>query len=392
MSAFALRARKMVTPLRVVENAVVVADRGKIVQAGTEETVRVPEGLRVTDLGDRILVPGLIDIHHHGAVGADASDGPAALRKIAAFLPSTGCTSWLPTVNTARAAADIARVMREGTGGASSLGVHMEGPFHEPKNIPGQEGLDAALRKPDIRLLNEIQEKAQGNVRVMTISLLLEGALDSIREMRRLGIVPAVAHTKADYRVFIEAVEAGLMHATHIYNGLLGFHHRAPGVVGGILTCDRVTGEIIGDGVHVDPVAINMVYRCKGAHKVALITDESYLAGMPDGVYRRSGVSLVKKGGAIRLEGYDERASLSLLASGFTLDHGLRLIVEKAGIPLADAVRMATLTPASIAGAASSKGSLEPGKDADLGVLDADLTVYAAYVGGREVFRRAGQG
>ncbi len=387
MGAFALKAKVLITPWRVIENGVVVVEGEKIKFVGSEDNVVVPEGLAVNDLGDKILAPGFIDIHHHGAVGQRASGGPDAIRKIAEFLPKTGCTAWLPTVNAAEHCADVVSVVKSGTGGADIPGIHMEGPFLAPKNLPGRPEVDAHLSKPDVALLETIQEKAEGMVRLMGVGIEMDGAIELIRAMRRLGIVPAVAHTKADYRRFMEAVDAGLRHATHIFNVMTGLHHRRPNVVGGVLTCDEVTGEIIGDGFHVHPVAIDIVLRCKGPDKVALITDQSELAGMPDGRYLRpNGVAVIKKDGICRIEGFDEKTDNTMAGSTCTIDWNLRVLVNKVGVPLRDAIRMASLTPATIVGISGTKGSLEPGKDADMVVLNRDLTVEMTFVRGERKF------
>lgn len=389
MRVFALKAKKLVTPLRVIDDGVVVVDGQKIKFVGSSANVQVPEGVEVTDLGDQILAPGFVDIHHHGAVGERASNGAAAVKKIGAFLPSTGCTSWLPTVNMPEHCQGVVQAMKEGTGGADIPGIHMEGPFLEPKNLPGKPEADAHLLKPDIKFLEQIQAAAEGHVLLMGVGLTMEGSLDLIRALRGMGIVPSVAHTKTGYEGFMKAVDAGLKHATHIYNVMTGMHHRRPGVVGGVLTCDDVTGELIGDGFHVHPAAMDVVIRCKGVDKVALITDQSELAGMPDGRYLRpNGVAIIKKDGICRMEGFDEKQDNTMAGSTCTIDHNVRTMVNKVHMPLHDVLRMASLTPATIVGIAKNKGSLEPGKDADIVVLGSDLTVRETYVLGRKRFER----
>ncbi len=331
---FALKARKLVTPYRVIDDGVIVVDGEQIKYVGASQNVCIPEGCEVTDLGDKILAPGAIDIHHHGAVGERAWTAPA-VKKIGAFLPSTGCTSWLPTVNAPEHCAEIMKAKREGTGGADIPGIHMEGPFLAPKNLPGKPEVDAHLRKPDLKLLEQIQEAAEGNVRLMGVGIEVDGAMELIRGMRKLGIVASVAHTKTDYATFMKAVDAGLRHATHLYNVMTGLHHRRPNVVGGILTCDEVTTELIGDGFHVHPVAMDIAVRCKGVDKIALITDQSELAGLPDGRYSRpNGVAIIKKDGICRMEGFDEKTDNTMAGSSLTIDHNIRTMVGKVGLSL----------------------------------------------------------
>jgi N-acetylglucosamine-6-phosphate deacetylase len=186
MNRFALKARTVMTPIREIEQGVVIVEDGKITGVGSLGNVQVPEGIPILDFHDRIISPGYIDIHHHGAVGERAQSGSEAIKKIAAFLPSTGCTAWLPTVNQMEHCPPIVVAMKSGTGGADVPGINMEGPFHAPKNLPGRR-------------------------------IKLDGALDVIRAMRRLDILPSVAHTKTTYDRFMEAVDAGLGHATHVY-------------------------------------------------------------------------------------------------------------------------------------------------------------------------------
>ncbi|HHW27664.1 MAG TPA: N-acetylglucosamine-6-phosphate deacetylase [Firmicutes bacterium] len=385
---FALKAKTLVTPYRVIEDGVVVVDGEQIKYVGSSQNVCIPEGCEVTDLGDKILAPGCIDIHHHGAVGCRAWTAEG-VKKIGAFLPSTGCTSWLPTVNDAEHCRQIMQAKREGTGGADIAGIHMEGPFLAPKNLPGKPEVDAHLRKPDLKLLEQIQEAAEGNVLLMGVGIEVEGALELIRGMRRLGIVPSVAHTKTDYATFMKAVDAGLRHATHLYNVMTGLHHRRPNVVGGVLTCDEVTTELIGDGFHVHPVAMDIAIRCKGVGKIALITDQSELAGLPDGRYERpNGVAIIKKDGICRMEGFDEKTDNTMAGSSLTIDHNVRTMVNKVGLSLKEVFTMAALTPATIVGINKTKGSLEPGKDADIVVWSKDLVVEAAYVKGQKRYSR----
>ena len=386
---FVLKGKKVVTPLRVIDDGVVIVDGQRLWAVGPSGNMVIPEGVEVVDWGDSILAPGFIDIHHHGAVGERATGGAEAVKKIGRFLPSTGCTSWLPTVGLEEHCPGVVQAMKEGTNGADILGIHMEGPFLEPKGLPGRPEADSQLRPPDPHLLERIQEAAEGHVLIMGFGVRMEGALELIRLARQMGIVPAVAHTKATYEELMRAVDAGLKHATHIYNVMTPMHHRRPGVVGGALTCDQLTGELIGDGLHVHPVAMDVVIRCKGVDKVALITDQSELAGMPDGRYvRPNGVVVIKKNGICRMEGFDETQDNTMAGSTCTMDQDVRTLVDRVHLKLEDAIRMATLTPATIAGAENRKGSLEPGKDADIVVLGRDLSVQATYVRGRVSYRR----
>ncbi|MBM4464051.1 MAG: N-acetylglucosamine-6-phosphate deacetylase [Chloroflexi bacterium] len=386
----AIKTHRVITPLQDLRDAMVLIEGEKIAAVGQQDNIPIPDGAEVIDVGEKIVAPGFIDLHHHGAMGAYATEGAEAVKKIGQYLVKTGTTSWLPTVHIAHIFEGMKGILtakQEGTGGADVIGIHMEGPFLAPKRIPGQEAVDRGLLKPSTKKFMQFVEAAEGHLRLMGISPELDGALELIREMRRVGVVPAVAHTKATYEQFMRAVEAGARHITHTYNVMTGMHHRRPGVVGGVLTCDQVTAELIADGYHVSPVAMDVLIRCKGVDKVALISDNVPLAGMPDGVYEMFGRTVVKKDGISRLEGSTPGMDGTMAGSEWPLNHNIYNLIGLVGISLPSAIRMATLTPATIIGADSYKGSIEPGKDADLVVIDEEMQIHLTMVKGEVVFR-----
>lgn len=388
----AIKTHRLITPLQDLRDAVVLIEGEKIVSVGRQDNIPIPDGAEVIDVGDKIVAPGLIDLHHHGAVGSYAAEGAEAVKRISQYLVKTGTTGWLPTVwlptdDTLENLRAVVTAKQEGTGGADVIGLHMEGPFLAPKGIPGFEAEDKGLRRPSIKQFMQFVEAAEGNLKLMGITPELDGALELIRQMRRVGVVPAVAHTKATYEQFMRAVEAGARHTTHTYNVMTGMHHRRPGVVGGVLTCDQVTAELIADGYHVSPVAMDILVRCKGVDKVALITDNVPLAGLPDGIYEMFGQRIVKKDGISRLEGSTPGIDGTMAGSEWPLNQNIYNLMDLVGVSLPHAIRMATLTPAKIIGVDGYKGSIEPGKDADLVVIDEKMQVYLTMVKGKVVFK-----
>jgi N-acetylglucosamine-6-phosphate deacetylase len=387
LKIWALKARRLITPLQDIRDAVVLVEGQKILAAGRRDHIAIPGSAEVINVGDKTIAPGFIDLHHHGAVGVGADEGTAAVKKIGQYLVQTGTTGWLPTVWTLKSLHGIVQAKHEGTGGADVLGIHMEGPFLAPKGIAAADHFEDRLQKPSIKGFQQFVEAAEGNLRLMGVSPELDGALELIREMRRSGVVPAIAHTKGTYEQFMKAVEVGARHVTHAYNVMTGLHHRRPGVVGGVLTCDQVTAELIADGYHVSPVAIDILIRCKGPDRIAAITDNVPLAGLPDGTYHMFGGTVVKKDGISRLEGSTSDTDGTMAGSEWPLNHNLRNLVDLVGVALPSAVRMATLTPATIVGLDARKGSIEPDKDADLIVIDEAIHVYLTMVRGQIMFR-----
>jgi N-acetylglucosamine-6-phosphate deacetylase len=383
---WALKARRLLTPLQDIRDAVVLIEGRQIMAAGRQDHIAIPGSANIIDAGNKTVVPGFIDLHHHGAVGVGADEGAAAVKKIGQYLVQTGTTGWLPTVWTLDSLHGIVQAKTEGTGGADVLGIHMEGPFLAPKGIAAADSFEDRLQKPSIKGFRQFLEASDGNLKLMGVSPELDGALELIREMRRAGVVPAVAHTKGTYEQFMRAVEAGVRHVTHAYNVMTGLHHRRPGVVGGVLTCDQVTAELIADGYHVSPAAMDILIRCKGPDQVALITDNVPLAGLPDGTYQMYGGTVVKKGGISRLEGSTPGMDGTMAGSEWPLNHNVHNLVDLVGVTLPNAIRMATLTPATIIGLNEHKGSIEPGKDADLVVIDEAIHVYLTVVRGQVVF------
>ena len=384
----ALLSKRIITPLLDLRDAVVLIEGEKILAVGRRENLPVPADFKTMDVGEKIIAPGLIDLHNHGGMGKMVDEGGSdTVRRNCARLPETGCTSWLPTVDSLFGVREIVSVIKEGVQGAEVAGIHMEGPFLEPKDIQGIQGIDYGIEKPSLEKLHEFVEAAAGHLKIMGVSVELDGADLIIKELRRLGIVPAVAHsTRATYEQFMQAVEWGIRHVTHTYNVMTPLHQRRPGVLGGALTCGQVTNEIISDGYHVSPVAIDILLRCKGADQVCVITDNTSVAGLPDGEYEMAGAKMIKKDGVTRYQNSTDALDHTMAGSEWPMNHNVRVLIDRVNVSLPDALKMASLVPARVAGLDGRIGSLEPGKDANLIVVDDQMKVYHTFIKGELIY------
>jgi len=391
----AIRTQRLLTPLQELREAVILIDDEKIEAVGRQANIPIPGGYKVWDVGERIVAPGLIDIHIHGANGYFAREGVEAVRGIAKWLVTTGTTSWLAAAGDLEGIKGVAEAMKQGVEGASVEGIHGEGPFLYPKYLPGES--QAPPPPAEISTYHELLEASEGHLLMMDCSPDLPGGLDLIREIHRTGVIASFAHGEADYDLFMRAVEAGIRHVTHTYNVMTGMHHRRPGAVGAALTCDNLMCELNADGFHVHPVAMDVLIRCKGLDKVCLISDMQAAAGLPDGEYDWSdriidgeyqwvGVKLIKRDGMVRLAGQDESQDGAISSSVWPIKRGVRNLVYDLGLPLKDAVRLASLNPAVAVGLDKKIGSLDPGKRADLIIIDEDINLYLTMVAGKVVY------
>ena len=383
VDTYALRGRILLDG-RLVDGAVVVED-GRIA-----EVTRTPRSgqLPAAVIDAAIVAPGLIDLQVNGGFGVEVGDDPAAIRQLAARLPETGVTAFLPTVITSPAAsyprAFAAFAAARNVPGARPLGLHLEGPFLAPTRH-GAHRRDL-IEAADPRLLDEFV--TSDAVRLVTLAPDRPGADERIRRLRDRGVVVSLGHTDATDEQFVAAVDAGATKATHLYNAMSPFGHRAPGAVGAALLDDRITVGLIVDGVHVHPAGVRLALRAKGPDRIALVTDMMSAAGypggvMPAGAYELGGRRVSVEGGAARLD------DGTLAGSIITLDATIRNVVAWTDTTPADALRMATEVPARLLGLELA-GRIAPGNDADLVLLGADLTVEATIVAAQTVYRREG--
>ena len=334
------------------------------------------EGPADLDAAGGYVIPGLVDIHTHGAVGEDFSDGkPQGLQPLADYYAAHGVTSYLATTMTLKEevltpAMHAVRDFKPG-GGAKCAGVHLEGPFLSF----AKRGAQAAenLHKPDAALFHRLNEASGGQVRLVTVACEEEGAIPFIREVSQVCTV-SLGHTSADYDTAMAGFQAGASHATHLYNGMPSLLHRAPGVIGAAFDAGASV-ELIRDGLHIHPAVIRATYQMFG-DKLNLISDSLRCAGMPDGDYELGGQPIVVK---------DHKATLldgTLAGSSISLLDAVRNVV-RFGLPLAEAVYAASAAPAQAVGL--DAGVIAHGKAADLVVLDRDLNLKAVFVDGQRV-------
>ena len=342
---------------------------------GTVTAIGKIEGPADLDAQGGYVIPGLVDIHTHGAMGEDFSDGnPAGLQPMADYYAAHGVTSYVATTMTLSEeiltpAMHAIRDFRP-NGGAKCAGVHLEGPFL----CYAKRGAQAAehLHKPDAGLFHRLNEASGGQVKLVTVACEEEGALPFIREISQVCTV-SLGHTTADYDTAMAGFSAGASHATHLYNGMPSFLHRAPGVIGAAFDAEASV-ELICDGLHIHPAAIRATYQLFG-DKLNLISDSLRCAGMPDGNYELGGQPIVVK---------DHKATLldgTLAGSSISLLDAVRN-VTRFGLPLAEAVYAASTAPALAVGLKA--GTIQAGRAADLVVLDSDLALKAVFVDGKE--------
>jgi N-acetylglucosamine-6-phosphate deacetylase len=365
----------------------VLLERGRIARVGNgmppvAEFTGAETGFSETviDARGRWLAPGFIDIHCHGAGGAAFDEGADGIRTALAVHRRHGTTRSVLSLVTAalpeleRQLGAIAEVT---TTDELVLGAHLEGPFLDVEHKGAH----------DRRLLVEATDDAidrllaagDGRITQVTIAPERPGGMAALDRFVAAGVAVAVGHTGADYETTREAFEHGATILTHAFNGMNGIHHRAPGPVAAATRDNRVTIEIIGDGVHVHPEVVRLTWAA-APDRIALITDAMAAAGSSDGAYVIGGLDVLVVDGVARL-----RDGGSIAGSTLTQDAALRFAVTKAGLPIEAAVRALTQTPAHAIGRAHDLGRLQPGYVADIGLLESDLTVSAVWASGERL-------
>lgn len=377
----------IITPFQSLENKAISIEKGKITAIKERKVMDIPAGVEVIDAGNGFVVPGFIDIHIHGGGGSDVMDGGyEAVKQVATTHSRFGTTAFLPTTMTMSkdkiigSLKSIHEAFIKGTGAAEILGVHLEGPYISSEKKGAQKEKD--IKKASTREFLEFN-KASGNlIRLITIAPEMPGAIDFIRWLHKQGVIVSVGHSNATYKQVQEGIKAGLTHVTHTFNAMRGFNHREPGVVGAALSSPKLILEMIADGIHLHPVAMKILIKIKEIGKIVLITDAMRAASKPEGTYNLGGQEVTVVRGQARLK------DGTLAGSVLTMDKAVCNMVDKVGVSLTEAIQMATASPARCLGVESKKGSLEPGKDADIVILNKKLKVELTMVKGKIVYKR----
>ncbi|MCT9818855.1 N-acetylglucosamine-6-phosphate deacetylase [Microbacterium sp. W1N] len=363
----------------VQDAAWVAFSDGVVAGRGTGDDWRQLTVAEAIDGAGRVLTPGFLDIHHHGGGGAAYDDGADAITAARAVHRAHGTTRAILSLVTASVddlAARVAVIADAAERDATILGSHLEGPFLDVAHKGAHTA--ALLRAPDATAIEQLLRAGRGTVRQVTLAPELPGGLDAVARFVEAGVVVAVGHTAATYAQSRAAFDVGATLVTHAFNAMPGIHHREPGPVVAAMADDRVTLELIADGVHVHPDVVALAFA--GAPgRIALVTDAMAAAGAADGSYELGGLAVTVHRGIARLD-----SDGAIAGSTLTQDAALRLVVA-GGQPLPAAVAALTTTPARAFGWAGRYGSLRPGGVADAVLLNDDLHVEGVWVDGTRV-------
>lgn len=339
---------------------------------------------KIEDYGNRRIVPGFIDIHTHGAYGFDTNDAdPQGLKKWMRRIPEEGVTAVLPTTVTqlpevlTAALMNVAAVIRESYEGAQILGVHFEGPYLDMQYKGAQP--PEAIAEPDVEQFRTYQEAAEGLIRVITLAPEHDRDFALTRYCSQNGVAVSLGHSSADYEHILMGIANGATGMTHVFNGMTPLHHRSPGMAGAALRIRDVYGEMICDGHHVHPAAVNLFFQTKGRDYGIMITDSLCAKGCStDETFYLGGHEVeVGNDGLARLKG-----TQTIAGSTLRMNQGLKMLVEEAGVPFDTALNSCTLNPARYIGADDRKGRIAAGYDADLVVLEDDYSVHQTWCRG----------
>ncbi|OOQ51254.1 N-acetylglucosamine-6-phosphate deacetylase [Streptomyces antibioticus] len=338
---------------------------GQVTVEGSRIAATASEHARVVDARGHWLVPGFVDIHNHGGGGASFSGTPEDIRRAVDTHRRHGTTTLVASTVTDDMDFLVrqAGLLSEFTEQGDLAGIHFEGPFISPcrKGAHSEE----LLRDPDPAEVRKLIDAARGQARMVTLATELPGGLDSVRLLAEHGVIAAVGHTDATYEQTVKAIDAGATVATHLFNAMPALGHRAPGPIAALLEDERVTVELINDGTHLHPAALELAFRHAGADRVAFITDAMDAAGIGDGRYMLGPLEVEVSEGVARLvEGG------SIAGSTLTQDRAFKRAVTVDRLPVEDVVAALSTNPARLLGLSDTIGSLAPGKDADLVLLD----------------------
>ncbi len=374
---------QILTPQGWLKDGSVLINDGKILEITNSDLAVI--GATVIDAKGMFIVPGFISMHCHGGGGHDFTEGTTeAFKEAAAAHLKHGSTTIFPTLssttfeNIRLAAATCDQLMAEDAD-TTIMGLHIEGPYLN-ENMAGTQWKEF-LKNPDPEEYKALVESTKC-IKRWDISPELPGAHDFAHYMTSKGILTAITHTEAEYQEIKDAFAAGFTHAAHFYNAMPGFHKRREykyeGTVESVYLMDDMSVEVIADGVHLPATILKLVYKVKGVEKTCLVTDSLKFAGYTGETINDP--NYVIENGVCK---WADRQTLA--GSIATADVLVQTMVKKAGIPLEDAVRMASETPARLTGIADSKGTLEKGKDADIVILDNDVNVRCVFTKGKEV-------
>ena len=387
MKELLLKNAKIVLKDRVIEGDILTADgiirdiidRKSPVKA---ETLEIENSI---DLNGKYVVPGFIDVHIHGSNGADAMDGTVeALKTISSYIATKGTTKFLATtltsskeelINVLKIAADL---QNKEIDGATIFGVHMEGPYFdiEYKGAQNEKYMKPATEKE----IKDYLDVKPGLVKMMSLSPHTEQSIETVKFLRENGVIVSVGHSAAKFNDVMKAVDAGLSHSTHTFNGMRGINHREPGVAGAVLISDKINAEVIFDKIHIHPEIVRLMIKVKGTDKVVCITDAMAATGLPNGDYKLGELDVYVKDGEARLKSND-----SLAGSVLTMDKAFKHVIEL-GYPIYEAVKLTSTNAAVEFGL--NAGAIEVGKEADFTVLDDSYNVDMTIVNGNIKYQR----
>jgi N-acetylglucosamine-6-phosphate deacetylase len=391
-----LCAHRLYTPREEIVNPLLFIEDGLIASISSRAEQEIPNAATVVDFNREdahaILAPGFVDIHMHGGAGIDVMlAGTGELPRLNGFLTTHGVTGYFPTTVTAPLdqtysalgrladAIETAQSFHTRNGDtvqALPLGIHLEGPFlsHKRRGVHPPEN----LVEPTLEVFDRLWQASRGYVRMMTIAPELPGAIEVIAEAKRRGVCVSIGHSDANLEAAQAAVKAGARHATHTFNAMRPLDHREPGILGEVLTSERLTADIIADGIHVAPEVVKLFLHAKGVERAVLITDATAAAGMPDGLYQLGPIPVEVKNGRCTVVG---ETGDRLAGSVLTMDNAVRNVRQFAGWSLQDSIRAATLNPTAATGL-THHGRIVAGVEANLVVLSPDGEVRRTIVRG----------
>ncbi|MGF7037522.1 N-acetylglucosamine-6-phosphate deacetylase [Mucilaginibacter lappiensis] len=385
---------KIITPYRIIPNGTVLVKDGVIVEVAAGDIA--VEGVKEIDAKGQFIAPGFIDLHVHGGGGHDFMDGSEiAFLEIAKIHARYGTTSMLPTTLTSEhedlmQTIELYQIANEkNTSGAQFLGLHLEGPYFAMNQRGAQD--PRYIRDPDPEEYQQILAHTSV-IKRWSAAPELKGAIEFGKYITSKGVLASLAHTDAIYEEVLEAFENGYTLATHLYSAMSGVTRRNAfryaGAIESAFIIDEMNVEIIADGIHLPPPLLKLIYKIKGPDRIALITDAMRAAGMGPGESilggLKNGLRVIVEDGVAKLP---DRSSFA--GSIATADRLVWNMVKMADVPLIEAIRMITVTPAKIIGVADKKGALVAGKDADIVIFNEDIEIQATIIKGRVVYQKA---